>query len=157
MMRYTITQENFDAARTACACKSRLKVYHVGDNLFDKLTYEDAVWIEDELPEIAETIMNECGIPLYAMACSGSGHGSINSCDDGYGCGYGHGSSPGYVNGYGFSYGCGDGWGYGLGSGSGGGLGSGCGGYYGCGDGSGRCSRCDLDCDSDCDSGCDLG
>jgi len=108
MMRYVITQENLDEAQKAHACKSRLKVYHVGDNLFDKLTYEDAVWIEDELPEIAETIMDDCGIPLYAMAYSSSVCGSDNGYDDGYGCGYGQGYSYGdgcgYNNSYGFSY-----------------------------------------------------
>jgi len=119
MMRYIITQADIDAARTARACENRLNLYHVGDDLFDKLTYTDAVWIEDKLPDSAKTILNAFSVPLYAMARDGCGDGFGYGDGSGFGFGYGYSSGSGFGSGFGYGYsdGSGDGFGHGYGSG----------------------------------------
>ena len=82
-----IEQRHIDAAKRAGACSA---AYIAGDP-FSCVTWSDAVWFEDELPQMAAEIFAAEGLPVWALAGSGSGSGS----GSGYGYGAGDGSGSG--------------------------------------------------------------
>ena len=70
-----IQEEWLNIARNAGACKNHVAKYRAGADLFGTLTYADAMWVEDVLPELAQKCMDMLGIPLYAAVHDGYGDG----------------------------------------------------------------------------------
>lgn len=75
-----------DAALEAGACACAMT--YLPGQCVSELTYEDALWSENNLPAIVAGL--DLPAPLFTLASVGYGHG------DGYGDGYGYGFGHGY-------------------------------------------------------------
>jgi len=133
-----ITAEMLALVDAAQPCRGRRSRYRAGMPI-ERLTYDDAVWVEEYAPQAVALFRAAHRVPLWTMAGSSSGYGGDRSGYSGSGYGGSGYGGDGYGSGYsGSGY---DGIGYG-GSGYGGigygDDGSGAGGSgYGYADGSG--------------------
>jgi hypothetical protein len=127
-MELVIKKEHLDAAKKAGACAEGLRKYRVGTPLHE-IAQSDLLWVEQTLPDLAESIVAQVSQTLVrgkiSLSLLGFGYG--DGVGDGVGFGYGFGYGDGFGDGFGFGYGFGygDGFGDGFGDGYGDGYGYG--------------------------------